>query len=70
LAEVRTLGHAVARGSIELVSTGVAVPVRDETGAVVAALSVVLPRDAPTDLALAELHRGRRQIERALGVRS
>lgn len=70
LAEVRTLGHAVARGSIELVSTGVAVPVRDETGTVVAALSVVLPRDAPTAPALDELHRGRREIERALGVRS
>lgn len=70
LAEVRTLGHAIARGSIELVSTGVAVPVRDETGAVVAALSVVLPRDAPTALALSELHRGRRQIERVLGVRT
>lgn len=70
LAEVRTLGHAVAPGSIELVSTGVAVPVRDETGAVVAALSVVLPRDAQTGPALAELHRGRIEIERALGVRS
>lgn len=69
LAEVRTLGHAIARGSIELVSTGVAVPVRDETGSVVAALSVVLPRDAETATALAELHRGRREIERALGVR-
>lgn len=69
LAEVRTLGHAVARGSIELVSTGVAVPVRDETGAVVAALSVVLPRDADTTTALAELHRGRWEIERTLGVR-
>lgn len=70
LAEVRTLGHAIARGSIEAVSTGVAVPVRDETGAVVAALSVVLPRDAPTVPALAELHRGRKEIERTLGVRS
>jgi DNA-binding IclR family transcriptional regulator len=70
LAEVRTLGHAVARGSIELVSTGVAVPVRDETGTVVAALSVVLRRDAPPEPALSELHRSRREIERALGVRS
>ena len=44
------------RGYIERVSTGVAVPVRDETGAVIAALSVVLPRDAPVEPALVELH--------------
>ncbi|MFT4214361.1 MAG: IclR family transcriptional regulator [Microbacterium sp.] len=66
LAEIRTLGHAIAPGSIEEVSTGLAVPVRDETGAVIAALSVVLPRDAATDLALVELHRAARDIERAL----
>ena len=47
LAEVRRTGFVIAPGSIEAVSTGVAVPVRDR-GAVVAALSVVLPRDAPT----------------------
>ena len=43
LAEVRRAGYVVAPGSIEAVSTGVAVPVRDETGEVIAALSVVLP---------------------------
>lgn len=69
LAEVRTLGHAVARGFIETVSTGVAVPVRDEAGRVTAALSVVLPRDAPTEPALLELHTGKRDIEQALGFR-
>lgn len=69
LAEVRMLGHAAARGSIEAVSTGVAVPVRDETGRVVAALSVVLPRDAAVEAALIELHAGKRDIERALGYR-
>jgi DNA-binding IclR family transcriptional regulator len=69
LAEVRAVGHAVARGFIEAVSTGVAVPVRDETGAVAAALSVVLPRDAPVEPALAELHAGKREIERGLGFR-
>ena len=36
LAEVRRLGHAVAPGYIESVATGVAVRVRDETGAVIA----------------------------------
>jgi DNA-binding IclR family transcriptional regulator len=69
LAEVRALGHAVARGFIETVSTGVAVPVRDETGRVTAALSVVLPRDAPIEPALRELHAGKREIEQALGFR-
>ena len=66
---MRSLGHAVARGFIEAVSTGVAVPVRDETGQVVAALSVVLRRDAPVEPALIELHAGKREIERALGFR-
>ncbi|BDV31787.1 IclR family transcriptional regulator [Microbacterium terricola] len=66
LDEVRTLGHAIAPGSMEEVSTGVAVPLRDATGAVIAALSVVLPREAPTEPALLELYRAARDIERAL----
>lgn len=69
LAEIRTRGHAIAPGYIEEVSTGVAVPLHDETGIVVAALSVVLPRDTPTEPSLAELHRAAREIERALGRR-
>ena len=63
------LQFAVARGFIESVSTGVAVPVRDETGQVVAALSVVLRRDDPVEPALVELHAGKRDIERSLGFR-
>ncbi|QJU55655.1 IclR family transcriptional regulator [Herbiconiux sp. KACC 21604] len=70
LAEVRSLGHAIAPGYIEEVSTGIAVPVRDETGQVVAALSVVLPREAEPDFAVVELHRAARDIGRALGYRS
>jgi len=46
LAETRTRGYSIARGSVSEVSTGVAVPIRDR-GDVVAALSVVLPRDDP-----------------------
>lgn len=69
LAEVRTLGHAIAPGYIEEVSTGIAVPIRDETSQVIAALSVVLPRDAESEFALVELHRAARDIERALGFR-
>lgn len=45
LAEVRRLGYALAPGTVEDVSTGIAVPVRFG-GAVVAALGVVLPREA------------------------
>ncbi len=70
LAEVRQLGHAIAPGYIEEVATGIAVPVRDETGQVVAALSVVLPRDAEADFAVVELHRAARDIARSLGYRS
>ncbi|WP_062318615.1 IclR family transcriptional regulator [Demequina maris] len=66
LAEVRRLGHAVAPGFIEEVSTGVAVPVRDANGRAAAALSVVLPRDAAPGPVLEELHRAARDVERAL----
>jgi DNA-binding IclR family transcriptional regulator len=69
LAEIRTLGHVVAPGYIEEVSTGIAVPLRDETSTVIAALSVVLPRDAEVDFALVELRRAARDTERALGFR-
>lgn len=69
LAEVRTLGHAIAPGYIEDVSTGVAVPIRNELGAVSAALSVVLPRDAATSPTLEELHRAACDIERTLARR-
>jgi DNA-binding IclR family transcriptional regulator len=61
---VRRDGYVVARGSIEAVSTGVAVPVRDRTGDVIAALSVVLPRDAPTEQAIAAL------LQASRGIRS
>ena len=64
LAHVRRDGYVVARGSIEAVSTGVAVPVRDRTGEVIAALSVVLPRDAPAEQAIAAL------LQASRGIRS
>lgn len=69
LAEVRAIGHASAPGYIEAVSTGVAVPVHDETGAVAAALSVVLRREDPVEPSLRELLAAARDIERALGGR-
>ncbi|WP_375386359.1 IclR family transcriptional regulator [uncultured Microbacterium sp.] len=66
LAEVRTRGYVVAPGSIEAVSTGVAVPVRGAAGDVIAALSVVLPRTVPTDAAIAALLRAAAEIRTRL----
>lgn len=65
LARVRREGVVVAHGYVERVSTAVAVPVR-ERGAVIAALSAVLPRDAPTAGAADELRRASAGITRAL----
>jgi DNA-binding IclR family transcriptional regulator len=65
LTEVRRTGVVVAPGSIETVSTGVAVPIRD-AGEVVAALSVVLPRDTPPEPAVAALREAAAGIEAAL----
>lgn len=65
LAEVRRTGVAIAPGFIESVSTGVAVPVRDR-GEVIAALSVVLPRDAPTEPAIVALRDAAAGIETTL----
>lgn len=66
LAEIRRDGVVVAPGSIQTVSTGVAVPVRD-AGEVVAALSVVLPRGADAEPAIAALTDAAIAIERDLG---
>lgn len=65
LAEVRRLGHAVAPGSVEAVSTGVAVPIRDR-GVVVAALGVVLPRGEEGDAVVRVLRDAAAEIERSL----
>lgn len=45
IAEIRRVGHAIAPGYIAPESTGIAVPVRGPGGGVIAALSVVLPRE-------------------------
>ena len=62
LADIRRSGSIVAPGSIESVSTGIAVPVR-EYGLVIAALSVVLPRSTPTGPAERALTRAAKAIE-------
>lgn len=65
LAEIRRSGSVVAPGSIEAVSTGVAVPIRD-AGSVAAALSVVLPRNADPGPAVAALRSAAAAIEAGL----
>ena len=65
LAEVRRTGVVVAPGSIDRVSTGVAVPIRD-AGEVVAALSVVLPRETAPDEAITALRAAASAIEASL----
>lgn len=62
LSETRKTGVAVSPGAIETVSTGVAVPIR-ESGTVVAALSVVLPRETPAEPSIAALRSAARRIE-------
>jgi len=66
LAEIRRRGYVVAPGYLSRVSTGVAVPVRDQAGAAVAALSVVLPRSANPEPAVLELQSAARGIARAV----
>ena len=66
LAGIRRSGFVVSPGSVEAVSTGVAVPIRDETGEVVAALSVVLPRETPPEQASTDLLRAARGIRAVL----
>ena len=50
LPQIRQSGFAVATGTIEEVSTGIAVPVLDAAGRCIAALSAVLPREGETPL--------------------
>lgn len=62
LREIRRSGVVIAPGSIEAVSTGVAVPIRD-AGSVIAALSIVLPRDADPAPAVSALQSAATRIE-------
>lgn len=62
LSAIRAQGFVVAPGSIERVSTGLAVPIR-ESGEVIAALSAVLPRQTDPEPALAALRAAASAIE-------
>lgn len=65
LTEIRRTGVVIAPGSIEAVSTGVAVPIRD-SGVVIAALSVVLPRESDPAPAAVALRNAAGRIEERL----
>ena len=45
LADVRRQGFVLCPGFLHVDATGIAVPVRDETGHVAAAVSVIVPND-------------------------
>ncbi|WP_156761383.1 IclR family transcriptional regulator [Microbacterium karelineae] len=66
LARIRRDDFVIAPGYVEPVSTGIAVPLRDGAGRVLAALSVVIPRAAPTAGALEELRAAAAGIARRL----
>lgn len=66
LADIRRVGYVVTPGTVSPASTGVAVPVRERTGEVIAALSVILPRDADARRALSELQRASNAITHKL----
>jgi DNA-binding IclR family transcriptional regulator len=63
---VRRDGYVIASGYVSPVSTGVATPISDATGEVIAALSTILPREADTATALRELKVASRAISDAL----
>jgi DNA-binding IclR family transcriptional regulator len=71
LANVRARGYAVSDGQVTLDALSVAAPITDPTGAVVAAVSLVVHADGADPAALAPVVRAAaRGISRALGPRT
>ena len=68
LADVRRQGYALCRGHLHPAATGVAVPVRDPAGVVVAALAVIVPNDDAAPGAVPALQATARGIARALAA--
>jgi len=66
LEQVRRQGYALLPGHVHPDATGIAVPVRDALGEVVAALSVIVPNDARAVSAVPALLAAARGIERSL----
>lgn len=66
LAEIRKQGFVICPGHLHADATGIAVPVRDETGGVAAAVSVIVPNDEHARGHLPTLTAAARRIERRL----
>jgi DNA-binding IclR family transcriptional regulator len=66
LDQVRRQGYALLAGHVHPDATGIAVPVRNGLGDVVAALSVIVPNDARAASAVPALLAAARGIERSL----
>lgn len=66
LAEVRRQGYAFLAGHIHPDATGIAVPVRDPSGNVVAALAIVLPNDDTASSRIAVLQAASAAVSRAM----
>lgn len=66
LADLRRNGHVVNNGHIHMDATGLAVPVRDGTGTVVAALSAVVPNDGQAFAVVPVLQAAARGIGRSI----
>jgi DNA-binding IclR family transcriptional regulator len=64
--EARRQGYALLSGHVHADATGIAVPVRDGLGEVVAALSVIVPNDARAVSAVPALLAAARGIGRSL----
>ena len=67
LEQVRRRGYALLAGHVHPDATGIAVPVRNGLGEVVAALSVIVPNDARAVSAVPALLAAARGIGRSLG---
>jgi DNA-binding IclR family transcriptional regulator len=66
MAEVRSQGYALLAGHVHEDATGIAVPVRDALGEVVAGLSVIVPNDARASAHVPVLQAAARGLSRAL----
>jgi len=69
LADIRRRGYALCAGFIHVDATGVAAPVRDGRGAVVAAISTIVPNDGNAYVHVPVLQAAARGIGRTLGAR-
>jgi DNA-binding IclR family transcriptional regulator len=66
LAETRRRGYALLRGHVHEEATGIAVPVRNALGEVVAALSVIVPNDGRAQAQVPALLAAARGVSRTL----